>query len=284
MGLNGIINGTAIPSSVTRLYLHVNAITGSIPSALPSGLISLSLDGNQMSGDLPSFPSSLQYFYLGYPGFPGNHFTGTLRLNRPIELYINDNWITDVVIQNSSVLGTCDLSNNPLLENPNIAGLTTCTKSGLYSASLLPITRSTLTTLTKTTTTSALTTMSISEATTQLVTATLEKTNVATVMTLETTMKVTATKRSTNIGYSTVQQRSSNEIASGTQAFTLTSSMGTVQFVQEMRGIVVNLGMMLRCIVSTMILSVVFVKTPFKREFKRMRKRKTTKTTSGLEF
>ena len=40
-GLNSIINGTAIPSSVTHLDLRNNAITGSIPNALPGGLISL---------------------------------------------------------------------------------------------------------------------------------------------------------------------------------------------------------------------------------------------------
>ena len=85
MELHGTINGTAIPSSVTHLVLRNNGITGSIPSALPSGLRGLYLYGNQMSGDLPSFPSTLQYLILGYPGYPGNHFTGSLRLNRPIE-------------------------------------------------------------------------------------------------------------------------------------------------------------------------------------------------------
>ena len=268
LGLNGTINGTAIPSSVIILSLYANAIkgniplqlpvgllhlelyrntiTGSIPSMLPIGLLALYLHDNLMSGNLPSFPSTLQYLFLGYFGYPGNRFTGNVRLNRPIQLYINDNWITDVFIQDSSQIypSYCDLSNNPLLGNSNIAGLTMCTKDGLYSAALLPITRSTLIT-----------------------------------MTLETT-----TERTTNFGRTTVQQLSVSEmLATGTS--TTTSSMGTVQFVQEMRGIVVNLGMMLRCIVSTMILSVVFVKTPFKREFKKMRsKRKTTTTTSGLDF
>ena len=143
MGLNGVINGTAIPSSVTYLDLSDNVITGSIPSALPSGLVFLYLHGNQMSGDLPSFPGTLQFLYLGYPEYPGNSFTGTLRLNQPSQLYINDNWITDVVIQDSSAFTFCDLSNNPLLGNPNIVELTMCTQDGLYSAALLPVTRST---------------------------------------------------------------------------------------------------------------------------------------------
>ena len=124
MELNGTINGTAIPPSLTELSLYSNAVignipkvlpsslvyltlarnllTGSIPSALPSGLLELYLDGNQMNGDLPSFPPTLQNLILGYPGNPGNHFTGSLKLNRPIEVYINYNWIADVVIQDSS--------------------------------------------------------------------------------------------------------------------------------------------------------------------------------------
>ena len=143
MGLNGFINGTAIPSGVIYLNLQNNDLTGSIPSNLPNFLRRLSLSGNQLSGDLPSFPSTLEYLYLGYPGQPGNRFTGTLRLNRPLELHIHDNWITDVIIQESSALTGCDLSNNPLLGNANIAGLTRCTKFGLYSAGLLPQTLTT---------------------------------------------------------------------------------------------------------------------------------------------
>ena len=142
IGLNGIINGTAIPSSVIYLHLYNNVIMGNIPLLLPGGLVLLYLHGNQMSGDLPFFPSTLKYLWLGESGNPGNHFTGSLRLNRPIELRINHNWITDVVIQGSNVLATggynCDLSNNPLLGNPNIANLTMCTQDGLYSADLLP--------------------------------------------------------------------------------------------------------------------------------------------------
>ena len=149
--LNGTINGTAIPSTVTDLNLGRNDITGPIPNSLPSGLVQLWLDGNQMSGDLPFFPNTIEYLYLGFPGYPGNHFSGTLRLNRPTHLYINYNWITDVVIQNSSLLTSwCDFSRNPLLGNPNIANLKMCLKSGLYSASLLPITRILLTTMVKT--------------------------------------------------------------------------------------------------------------------------------------
>ena len=291
-GLYGIINGTAIPSSVTYLILRdnditgpipevlpsglryftlrANVITGAIPSSLPSGLQYLYLHGNQMSGDLPPLPSTLQYLHLGYPGYLGNHFTGTLRLNRPIELYINDNWITDVLVQNSSVLTSwCDLSNNPLLGNQNIAGLTTCTKNGLYSAALLPVTRSTLKTIAKTTTklTSTRSTKSVD----------------------------TTTEMTTNIafGHTNTQQMSSNRMASGrmlsimmsvtgTSTDISTSSLGTVTFAQEMSEFSVNFGMMLRCIISAMLLTYAMTRTPFKREFKRMVDKGKT-TTSGLE-
>ena len=198
------------------------------------------------------------------------------------------------MIQDSSVLGTCDLSNNPLLGNPNIDELM-CTKNGLYSAGLLPVTRSTVTTLTKTTTqlmTTRSTKSLVSTTTTQLgfseMTTTLEPFNGATIV------KVTT---NTALGRTTAQQMSSNEMASGrmwlsitmsvtgTHTDTSTSSVGTESFVQEMSKFAVTLGMMLRCIISAMLLTAVFMKTPFKREFKRMKsKGKTTTTTSGLEF
>ena len=144
---------SSLPNSLSSLFLNSNKLTGVIPSSLPLGLHLLWVFGNQLSGDLPEFPSILQDLGLGYPGQPGNHFTGTLRLNRPAALYINDNWITDVIIQDTSALGmganVCDLSNNPLLGNSFITGLSECYKGGIYSANLLP---KTLTTIKPTTT------------------------------------------------------------------------------------------------------------------------------------
>ena len=86
-----------------------------------------------MSGSVPSLPSSLQYIYIGYPGSPGNHFFGKVVLNQPIIVFLNDNWITDLVIYDPVHLTNCDLSNNPLLGDPHIANLTSkCTSNGLY--------------------------------------------------------------------------------------------------------------------------------------------------------
>ena len=84
-------------------------------------------------------PQTLKYIWLGYPGLPGNHFSGSIQLNTPFTLYINDNWISDLKISNLNFLDYCDLSNNPLLGNSNLAVLTSrCTMNGLYAASLLP--------------------------------------------------------------------------------------------------------------------------------------------------
>ena len=138
LNLNGTIIGAAIPPFTTVIFLHDNQITGPIPSSLPNTLTELYIDKNNMSGDLPLFPTSLIALHLGASGYFGNHFSGTLRLNAPNKVKINNNWITDIIVQNSSGLtnGSCDLSNNPLLDNPNVDGLG-CTKNGLYSAGLL---------------------------------------------------------------------------------------------------------------------------------------------------
>ena len=135
---NGSIPLALIPS-VRHLYLHSNQLTGTIP-ALPNTLQSFSCDGNRLVGDLPKFPNSIVYIALGYSNNPGNYFTGTLSLNRPFNIWINDNWITDINIRDTSQIdpAKCDLSNNPLLGNPNIANLTMCTVIGLYSANDLP--------------------------------------------------------------------------------------------------------------------------------------------------
>jgi len=86
---------------------------------------------------------SLNYLYLGSSGSPGNHFTGQVKLNSPSEVRLNYNWITDVLIADTSQLTSgCDISYNPLLGNPNIVNLlgapVNCVQVGLYSASLLP--------------------------------------------------------------------------------------------------------------------------------------------------
>ena len=167
MNLNGSINGTAIPPRVYKLYLNNNFLNGNIPSKLPSvlqylaldsnrltgdippllpeGLLMLHLNVNNLIGDLPAFPSTLKNIRLGSHGQNGNHFTGTLSLNQPISFQVSYNWITDLIVLDISELTIgCDISYNPLLGNTKVAELTMCTQNGLYSAALLPITRSTI--------------------------------------------------------------------------------------------------------------------------------------------
>ena len=59
-------------------------------------------------------------------------------MNRPTDFYVNDNFIADIFIKDTSLLTTCDISRTPLLGNLNIVNLTMCTQTGLYSASSLP--------------------------------------------------------------------------------------------------------------------------------------------------
>ena len=302
-GLNGFINGTAIPSSLTYLALHNNDIVGVVPSGLPSGLIECYLDGNQMSGDLPIFPSALRYLHLGWNGYPGNHFSGTLELNRPIQLSIFDNWISDVVIQDISALAQCDLSKNPLLGNPNIAGLVICTKNGLYSAGLLPVTKSTSSTNVASTsavgkTTQLLPTTVVLTAPRTVVSTKLLKTTSPSSLShttfvyitvgakttfdrLQTTMETpTATTQSTIQAKETLEYtmeltgeqvtkigRSSIDRIDAQPKSERTT--GTISFILQEQKFVLNLKMLIRVFIDWFIFVFVLFRTPFWKAFKR---------------
>ena len=158
LGLNGSINATAIPSGLQILDLRFNygltgtlprtlhdgfqyfsvarnRLNGSLPTTLPASLTYFAVDGNDFTGEVPLFPSSLLVLALGHPDSSGNLLSGSVRLHQPERLFINEQLITDVEIQDASVITECDLSGNPLLGNPNIATLTMCDMTGLYSAS-----------------------------------------------------------------------------------------------------------------------------------------------------
>ena len=191
---DGFINGSAIPDKLTILKLQNNYLTGSLPS-LPIGLTYLDVSSNFLAGPLPSLPTGICSFYVNDNFFIGdvpylpdaltelslghssaantNHFTGSVFLYQPKVLYINNNWITDIVVQDASELTECDISNNPLSGNLHLTnlGATVCTRTGLYSANLLP----------KTLPTSALNSR---------LSSTLVKTTLKTVDTTTTTMSV----------------------------------------------------------------------------------------------
>ena len=128
-------NIPSLPNTLTHVDLSHNQLEGNIPSPCPSGLQQLHLHDNFLDGNLPMFSILLENLWLGYPGTIGNRFSGTLVLNKPTQVYINYNLITDVVIQNISVLTACDLSNNPLLGNTNIVKLSMCDKYKLFQIS-----------------------------------------------------------------------------------------------------------------------------------------------------
>ena len=158
--LTGVIP-SGFPNYLTELNLGNNQLTGSIPS-LPQGLKNLHIDANRLSGTLPSnFPKLLTELHihdnagltgnvtsiitmsmlslrLGYPGTTGTSFTGTIRVNKPTQLFLNGNLITDVAISDPSLLSnvTCDISNNPLLGSSSLSYLGVCVRNGLYKITM----------------------------------------------------------------------------------------------------------------------------------------------------
>ena len=276
MGLNGFINETAIPPGLDHLWLHNNQLTGKFPMNLPSGLFHLDLSGNLLtgalpsllpvglqtlyidknllSGDLPDFPNTIEFIHLGRHASPENRFTGTLRLNRPKEFWITNNWITDVFIQNTSAIIGCTLDNNPLLGSANIAGLTLCTQSGLYSAGLLPNTVTTKKTIAITSTNSF---------------AMFTSTPVITISTnlLKTTAGLHPSTEIPN-DFSTI---TISMAKSGNNTWTRLETLRIVQFdQQQISGAAFNLKIVLRLLIDAMIFSVVLSKTPLRRQLKKI--------------
>ena len=162
--LQGTLNTTLLPPRMESLHLAFNFITGPMPTSWPplmiyinlgpnaiygtitdvvwpSGIRNLQIDGNLLYGDVPLLPMTITNLLLGWHEDTGNHFTGTVYLNKPTGFHLNDNWITDIIIADTSALTSCDISNTPLLGNPRIWGLG-CIQDAIYSANLLPNTKS----------------------------------------------------------------------------------------------------------------------------------------------
>ena len=123
------------PSKLVELYLYDNLLSGTIPNTQvwPSGLQTLYLHGNKLNGDGSCFPSTILSLSLGYQGYSGNKFTGTLALEKPTAISINSNLISDLNIKNTSSLTFCDLSNNPLLGDKDLINLSICAQTGIYA-------------------------------------------------------------------------------------------------------------------------------------------------------
>ena len=247
-----------LPSGITSLYLGNNRLTGTIPTVLPVGLATMFFDSNNLGGDLPLFPLTLRFVYLGFPGRSRiNRFTGTLRLNNPVWLFMNDNWITDVIIQDSSGLITyCDLSNNPLLGNSNIAGLTGCARNGLYSPALLN---------SKTTSTIIFSTQVATQVETQAISSLEAPITTNLVVHIDSTMSTSLDL----IASVSVVSKNSKQSHSNFES----STVATVQFDQNIPLFVIDFEMVLKLFLNWSILLYVLKKTPFIRELKKWMKK-----------
>ena len=253
-----------LPTGLQELILDHNYLTGAIPS-LPNGLVNLYLYSNRLSGDLPIFPPTIRLLRLGYPGKPGNQFSGSLKLNSPVELHINDNWIADIFIQDTRQLSACDLSNNPLLGNPNLVNLTMCTKNALYNASLLPNTV-THTTQSKTITENV-------KSTGWLTISLTMRDNLMTSM-LNLTFAQNLTESVS------LHQTSSFIIQSLTESQNQLSSASADYSFQTLKRILTTMDLMkiiLRLLIDTLVLISVLIKTPTMRELRRKFGRKNRK-------
>ena len=252
-------------------------MTGTIPDLWPSGLIALYLSNNHFIGDVPTFPLSLQILVLGYPGYPGNHFSGVVRINAPTQLYINDNWITDIIIQDRSGLtNNCDLSNNPLLGNPNIDFLNTCTKNGLYSVNLLPKTATTFKRYNVVTSTPSIvryTSSTISRASAFFrITSVIQTVNIIDHMgTTEIPPSTQAPLFSVHT-YSEFADRTTQEYG-----ISIFSTIGHMVFAPRSLPFAFDFKMVIQLLIELMILIYVLKTTPFSRELKRKMTKKNHK-------
>ena len=218
---------------------------------------------------------------------------------------MNDNWIADLNIQDSSALSTsvCDISNNPLLGNPRIGF--SCVKNNLYSSNSLPNTisrtskvssssviKSTRTTLissklvfsslvnstssipaysyrTFRDSTKALGTVSTDFQSFYVPSVTFTFEEIPKLSVRVTNQKVLNSEASRIIS-------SDNEITSKTQ---ITQS---VKFVPLLHTSNKNTGMIFRIVVSTFLLGIMMSKTPFKREFNKFIKKDYQNTSATM--
>eukprot|EP00835_Amoeboradix_gromovi_P003206 NODE_203_length_14950_cov_0.414450.p2 type:complete len:406 gc:universal NODE_203_length_14950_cov_0.414450:13125-11908(-) len=156
----------SLPASLTTFNGWSNSLTGTLPP-LPPSLYVLYIGDNRMNGTLPTIPSGMLYFHIGF--LPGNRFTGKVELWSPISFKIEYQLFTEVVFHDTAAMATCIISYTPLLEHANDPQLQGCVMTGIYSAALLPITISRLSSTSRTLS-SYFTTKSYSNSVTSLYT------------------------------------------------------------------------------------------------------------------
>ena len=325
--LTGSIPNT-LPSGLLKIYLNNNKITGSLPNLLPSGLLLMDLGNNQISGSIsntwpgglqylhlesnaftgvfPALPSTLVDLRLGYPGdLTYNQFRGTLVLNQPTHLYINNNMIADLVVYDPSLLtGNCDLSNNPLLGNPHLNNLTMCTENGLYSANSIQSTskRQTFFSSLVQSRTIGMQSSTTAQSSTMVYSTSLQSSATAqsSTMVFSTSLQSASLVSKTNLQSASSQNDVFNLLRTRHLAISYITSVGMVtsilrpsyistlsagklfinvasnptenSLVRQFNLFKITLAMLLRIAISILLLTLVATKAPVAREIKKMRK------------
>ena len=180
---NNLLSGDLVNPLIAILEVLVldnNLFSGSI-GVLPLELVVFSISNNNLKGLLPAIPSTIKILRIG----PGNQLHGTVNLTAPTVLNLQGNYITNLVIKNTSQLTSCTLDNTPLLYLANNYNM--CSKNNMYIESpeaytqfLNPVTFmfTTITTATASTSSStiATTTSTIAISTTRMIITTSKST------------------------------------------------------------------------------------------------------------
>eukprot|EP00834_Sanchytrium_tribonematis_P002318 NODE_70_length_24940_cov_0.663138.p1 type:complete len:782 gc:universal NODE_70_length_24940_cov_0.663138:6421-8766(+) len=125
LNLNGTLN-TSLNALEVIIVVSCN-LSGTIAS-LPPNLHLLDVSNNSFSGNLPKMPSSLKYLTLGIKSDERNTFLGSLVLQKPLSIILGNVNISEIFINDTSQLYSCDLSFNPLENSTNIANYSVCSK------------------------------------------------------------------------------------------------------------------------------------------------------------
>ena len=261
------------PSTLSAFSFYVNRMTGEIPP-LPLQMRSAEYGSNQFSGSFPllneglqnlnmwnagsirggvsSFPSTMQGINIGYMSLNGtvptipidvihfyiylNQFSGVVAINRPTFLHVDNNKLTAVLVADTSVLGSCDISNNMIYSDTVQYLVGKCAMNSLLSR---PITTAFPTTIAFPTTTAGAFPTTITEMT--VTTTAAPTTTVAALLTSEMLLNT--------------ETNATMEVKSPT----LDAYQGTPISVT----IAVSLFGVFRMIVDMMVLTYVLIKTPF---------------------
>ena len=261
LGLDGVISNMTSLSGLVTIDLSLNSLTGTLP-ALPTTLYSLFINGNFLTGAVPTLPVGLKYLWLGDTvDAHNNQFTGMVTVSKPFEFRIQSNRITDVIITNTTALttGNCVLDYNPLIGSTHIAALTMCSQNGIYS--LISSSKK-------------LSSTKVTSVKTKIVLPSISSADVTSIKEIN---SLTMPERTEDGTRTTVIKTIQTKTVLTTK-LTLSSTIKTGSFMIHTQYFSMSLRY-IRVFTSWMIFAFVFVKSPFKREFKKMMKKKDARAT-----